>query len=586
MKSLLNDDRIWTTAQPDGSLVDRIREELNCSRVFAGLVANRYGEKFREVSLTRESGDKFPEEVFHSPESLPDLSRAVDRIIEAASEEQDVFIHGDFDVDGLSSASLVYRGLKNLENLPGPDRLKVEVGSRDFGHGISKKTSSRLIDEGFDLVVTTDCGVKGIEEISHLKKFGIDVVVTDHHEPSESLPPALAIVDPKRDDSDYPNPHLAGAGVAYKLVEKIIAEVDGISERRGDLIQLAALGTVSDLVPLVVEGEDENRWLVNVGLREMRKNPLTGISALLDELGSKREDVRPEIISYRIAPKLNSANRVGDPQVSFLLLATRNRARAEHLARTLIDYDRDRSRLQDKLTRKAINQVKEAGFDPERDGLVFVVGDEWNPGILGLVSSRLSGKFNLPAATVSKSTPKCRGSVRGIDGLSIYEGLKHCSRYLTKFGGHEMAGGFTTDSSDLNSLRECLQNWASTQLDSYEDRDQSSLAAKLNPVQVNMDLYREIQTLAPFGVGNPEPYFWMERLKIVSARRVGSSKSHLKLKLSGGDEILDCIGFGMGEDLPRLKERERVNPVFMLELNDWGGRERIQLKLKDFVLQD
>jgi len=586
MKSLLNSDRIWTPRESEGSLVDRIRERLNCSRVFAGLVASRYGENFKQAKLTLDGGEGSPEGVFHPPDQLPDLSVAVDRIIQALTDEQDIFIHGDFDVDGLSSASLVYRGLNNLESLPGPGRLKVDVGSRDFGHGISKKTSSRLIDEGFDLVITTDCGVKGIDEISHLKNFGIDVIVTDHHEPSETLPPALAVIDPKRSDADYPNPHLAGAGVAYKFVERLIDEIDGDSGDKSSLVQLAALGTVSDLVPLVVEGEDENRWLVKVGLEQMRRNPITGISALLGELGNKPGDVSPETVSYRIAPKLNSANRVGDPQVSFLLLATRNRSRANHLARTLIDYDRDRSRVQDKLTRKAINQVKETGFEPENEGLVFVVGDNWNPGILGLVSSRLTGEFNLPAVTVSRSTPKCRGSMRGIEGLSVYQGLSQCSKYLTKFGGHEMAGGFTADDSDLDSLRDCLKDWASSNLHSYEKLEENHLEARLDPVQINMNTYREIQTLAPFGVGNPEPYFWLERLNIVSARRVGSSKNHLKLKLAGGDEILDCIGFGMGEDLPLLKEREKLNPVFTLELNDWRGRERIQLKLKDFVLQD
>lgn len=585
MKSLLSNNRIWTPSQPEGGLVDSIREKFNCSRVFAGLIARRYGENFQRANITPEDEEDFPERVFHPPDQLPDLSKAIDRIIRALKEEQDVFIQGDFDVDGLTSASLVYRGLKSLKDLPGPGRLKVDVGSRDFGHGISKKTSSRLIDEGFDLVITTDCGVRGVDEITHLNNFGIDVIVTDHHEPSDTLPPALAVVDPKRNDTNYPNPHLSGAGVAYKLVERLIDEVGRNSGVTSNLIQLAALGTVSDLVPLVVQGEDENRWLVKLGLEKMRQDPITGISALIGELGSEEGDVKPETISYRIAPKLNSANRVGDPQVSFLLLATRNRSRADHLARTLIDYDRDRSRIQDKLTRRAINQVKEADFDPESEGLVFVVGDGWNPGILGLVSSRLSGEFNLPAVTVSRSTPRCRGSMRGIDGLSVYQGLDHCSRYLTKFGGHEMAGGFTADSSDLDPLRDCLKDWASSRLDSYEKIEENSLEARLDPVQVNRDLYREIQSLAPFGIGNPEPYFWIRRLEIVSARRVGSSKNHLKLKLAGGDEILDCIGFGMGEDLPLLKDQEVLNPVFRLELNQWKGRKQMQLKLKDFVLQ-
>ena len=586
MKSLFNSDRVWIPTNPDEDLVGRVRQDLNCSRIFAALIVSRYGKNFQRANLTSESGEDLPEEVFHSANRLPDLAKAVDRIRQALTEEQKVFIHGDFDVDGLTSASLVYRGLKNLQSVPGPGRLKVDVGHRDFGHGISKQTSSRLINEEFDLLITTDCGVKGIEEISHLNNFGIDVIVTDHHEPSDVLPPAVAVLDPKREDADYPNPYLAGAGVAYKLVEELLKEIDGICKPRSDLVQLAALGTVSDLVPLVSEGEDENRWLVKVGLEEMRKNPVTGISALLGELSVDPEDISSETISYRIAPKLNSANRVGDPQVSFLLLSTGNQSRANHLARTLIDYDRDRSRLQDKLTRKATNQLDETGFEPESESLVFVVGDEWNPGLLGLVSSRLSGKFNLPAITVSKSTPRCRGSVRGVEGLSVYEGLDSCSRYLSRFGGHEMAGGFTVNGSDLDSLRSCLKDWASSELNTSKEVEGNTLESKLDPVQVNRKLYGEIQNLAPFGVGNPEPDFWMEQLEVISARRVGSSKNHLKIKLSAGDKVLDCIGFGMGERLSRLKEEKKVNPVFTLDLNEWGGRKRVQLKLKDFVHQD
>jgi len=426
MKSLLGKERIWTPVEPDDRLVKNIREKYNCSLILAGLVASRYGKKFHRLVLPPEGDEGFPEGVFHSPDLLPDLDRAVSRIITGLTEGQDIFIHGDFDVDGLSSASIVYRGLRGLENLPGPGRLKVDVGSRDFGHGISKKTSSRLINEGFDLVITTDCGVKGTEEISHLKNFGIDVIVTDHHEPSEELPPAVAVVDPKRSDTDYPNPHLSGAGVAYKMVKKLIDEVDGGSGHGSSLIQLAALGTVSDLVPLVVDGEDENRWLVKVGLEEMRRNPVTGISALLEEMGNRKENVLPETVSYQLAPKLNSANRVGDPQVSFLLLATRNRPRADHLARTLIDYDRDRSRLQGKLTRKAVNRVEETGFDPESEGLVFVVGDEWNPKLEGPfdpIAAKLAERLGL-RVIIAKGTDldNLKRIIRGKDfkGTTVY----------------------------------------------------------------------------------------------------------------------------------------------------------------------
>ncbi len=585
MKSLLNKDRFWRENRIEEDLVDQVRKKLNCSRVFAELVADRYGESHERASLSLESLRGSPEDVFHSPEDLPDMSEAVERIVKALEEEQKVFIQGDFDVDGLSSSALLYRGLRNLESLPGPGELKVEVGNRDSGHGISREVSSRLIDEEFDLLITTDCGVKGVAEITHLRNFGVDVIVTDHHEPSDSLPPALAVVDPKRDDSDYPNSYLAGAGVAYKLVQGLLNEIGDKRNESGTLVQLAALGTISDLVPLVVDGEDENRWLVRAGLEELNQNPLTGVSAILGETGRKDSEIGPDTVSYQIAPKLNSANRVGDPQVSFLLLATENREKADHLAKTLIDYNRDRSRIQNKLTRQAVNKLQEIGFDPEEEGIVFVAGEDWNPGILGLISSQLSSKYNLPAVTVSKSRPKSRGSARGTGGLSIYEGLKECSRHLSKFGGHEMAGGFSVDSFRLEPLRECLKSWASSKLEEYDKTEEKSVDSRLDSTQVSLDLFRELQTLAPFGKGNPKPKFWMDGLEVVSARRVGSSKNHLKMKLGDGEEIMDSIGFGMGEELALIKDQDKVRPVFTLDLNDWGGRESVQLKLEDFLSQ-
>ncbi|MFP4201853.1 MAG: single-stranded-DNA-specific exonuclease RecJ [Candidatus Acetothermia bacterium] len=583
MKSLINQDRVWREKEVDEELVRRNKEKLNCSSVFARVVSRRYGLETDQISLFPEADDEIPESVFHPPGSLPDLNPAVDRIIKALEKGEDIFIRGDFDVDGLSSSALVYRALKNLRDPNGPGRIKVDVGSRNVGHGISKKVSARLLEEDFDLLITTDCGVRGTEEIAHLQRFGVDVIVTDHHEPAETLPPALAVVDPKREDSDYPNPYLAGAGVAFKLIEQLRGELN-YSEEEGGLIQLAALGTVSDLVPLVVEGEDENRWIVRRGLKEMKKNPITGITALLGESGWREGKITPETVSYRIAPKLNSANRVGDPQVSFLLLATESEERANHLAKTLIDYDRDRSRLQNKLTRSARKKLSERGFNPSDEDLVFVVGDEWNQGIIGLIASRLASRFGLPAVAVRRERTRCRGSARGVEGVSVVKGLESCSDYLIRFGGHEMAGGFTASSSNLSELRECLEEWAAGQEpESSEDQGENYLDARLDPVQVNRNLYEELNGLAPFGKGNPRPKFWMKGLKMVSARRVGNSKNHLKVKLAGRGVGLDGIGFGMGEDLSVLKSQETVSPVFTLDLNEWRGREKVQLKLKDFL---
>ncbi len=584
MKSLFDHSRVWREKNVNEGLVEQVRKKLNCSGVYARVVSDRYGPEFERLNLRSVSSGEPPEGAIHPPEDLKGLNAATDRLVEALENEEKIFIHGDFDVDGLSSSALVYRGLQGIEKTPGPETVKVDVGSRNVGHGISKNVSSRLLEEDFDLLITTDCGVRGAEEIAHLQDFGVDVIVTDHHEPSDELPPALAVIDPKRKDSNYPNPHLAGAGVAYKLVRGLQRKLGLERSSNRESLQLAALGTVADLVPLVVDGEDENRWLVKAGLDSMGKDPLLGISALLGETGGEKEKITPETVSYRIAPKLNSANRVGDPQVSFLLLATESERRARHLAKTLIDYDRDRSRSQDKLIRRARKKLKDRGFDPEEKNLVFVSGENWNQGIIGLVASRLSSSFGLPAVAVSRERTRIRGSARGVDGVNIVEGLENCSEHMIRFGGHEMAGGFSASSSVTSRLRECLENWAGDQsFQGGEEVREKKLDARLDPVQITRNLYDELEGLEPFGKGNPKPKFWIKDLKIVSARRVGNSKRHLKMKLAGNDEVLDGIGFGMGENLPALKKERQVNPVFTLDLNDWRGQKKIQLKLKDFL---
>lgn len=579
MKSLLHGSRVWQVRGEDPGLIERAQDDLGCSATFARILTNRYGQSYPVVSGTPESG-------LHPPGELPDVDKAVQRIITALEEKEAVFIQGDFDVDGLSSAAIIYRGLKEISEFPGSGKLKVGVGDRERGHGLNKEISARLIDEGYDLLITTDCGVKGNEEINHLRNHGADVIVTDHHEPANGLPPAVAVVDAKRNSSKYPNPNLAGAGVAYKVIEKLYEEI-GFSDApsRSSLLQLAALGTISDLVPLVMDGEDENRRIAKLGIQEIEERPIPGISVLLKETSSSRQDepVSPTQISYRLAPKLNSANRVGDPKVGFLLLSTDDFDRARHLSTTLIDYDRDRSRAQRRMIREAEEQLKLDGDPLEDGGVIFVAQEGWNPGVIGLVSSHLSNKYGRPAVAVNKEKRKCRGSARSVEGLSIVDGFRQCAEHLDRFGGHTMAGGFTTHTNDLQKLESCLNSWVLSELDDERNAEVRYVEGELKPGDVSMSFLEELELLRPFGEGNPEPRFVMKNLNPVSVRRVGKSKKHLKLKLAGRNEMFDCIGFGLGEGLSKLGLDGPVNPIFTLEVNVWNGERRIQLKLKDFV---
>lgn len=579
MNSLLYNDQIWEQAEGNESLIAEAQQELDCSKAFARVVTNRYGSSYSLVSRS-------PKEALNPTKELPDLTPALDRLEKALEDGEDIFIQGDFDVDGLSSAAILYRGLKGVRGFSGPGKLKVGVGDRIKGHGLNRELSSRLIRGNFDLLVTTDCGVKDQEEISHLQDCGVDVIVTDHHQPPEVLPPALAVVDPKRTSSGYPNPYLAGAGVAYKLMDAFYQRLVSEKGVRGSLLQLAALGTVADLVPLLADGVDENRHLVKLGLQRMQEEPIPGLASLFNRLGERdwwKKPVEARHISYRLAPKLNSANRVGDPKVGFLLLATNDTPRADYLVKTLIDYDRDRSRVQKKVIREAKEKLELQCFDPGSRGVVFVVGSNWNLGVIGLVSSKLSSEYELPAVTVSKMGGKCRGSMRSVEGLSVVEGFNRCSEHLIQFGGHSMAGGFTAYARELDSLRDCLNKWSQEKSVARDQKNVNYFEAELRPELASMNLVEELESLKPFGEGNPAPTFYMRNLDVIDVRQVGKLQKHLKLTLASRDEIFSCIGFGLGDSVSDIQAAEAVNPIFNLEENVWNGERNLQLNLEDFV---
>jgi len=377
MRSILRQGREWEIAlPPDEFLVETIQRSLDCSHPFAVLLAQRGGDSW-ETLIDPDSSD------LHTPFRLPDMERAVRRVTEAIDRKEKVFIHGDFDADGLSGAAVLYRGLRPL--FP-KNSIKVEVGDRLHGHGLSHPFVMRAIEEGFSLVITVDCGIGNKDEIAELARAGIDTIVTDHHLPSAGLPPAVAIVNPHRPDSDYPNRHLAGVGVAYKLIEGLYARLGRPTPSH--LLDLVALGTIADLVPLASDGESENRAIIREGFSLIAEGSGSslGIRELLSRFSINPKKMTTSDIGYLVAPKLNAANRAGDPKVAFLLLITEDPEKAAYLAEILLDYNRDREIAQNDLLAQAEGIIRSEGIDPRDSGFVFLVGDYWNEGVLGLVA--------------------------------------------------------------------------------------------------------------------------------------------------------------------------------------------------------
>ncbi|MFW6013190.1 MAG: single-stranded-DNA-specific exonuclease RecJ, partial [Candidatus Bipolaricaulota bacterium] len=388
-------------------------------------------------------------------------------------------------------------------------------------------------------------------------------------------------------DSTYPNRNLAGSGVSYKLASALKNSSPDKPGTDGALIQLAALGTVGDMVPLISGSEDENRRMVQMGLTALNRSPTVGLDALIERLGLKKKALTARTISFQIAPKLNAANRVGDPKVGFLLLTTRQAARAKYLAEVLVDYNEDRSDLQQRTTKEAKQKLEDRKITPQEEGVVFIKDEEWNPGIIGLTASKLANQYSLPACVLTRDGPRYKGSVRSVQGLNIIKGLTRCSDYLTRFGGHEMAGGFQLEPHQVGQFRECIGQWSSQIL---KDREKSEpqaakkqIDAIINPHEIEERLLDEVNQLRPFGPGNPPPIFLLEEAPVSNLRKVGKRKNHLKMDLELETETFDCIGFNMAGALEQIKERERYNLVFQLEEDSWNDT-CLQLKLEDLVL--
>ncbi len=567
MRSVLRDGRAWALSpEPDEALVDGIRAVLGCGRPFAVLLAQRGGTSWESLIGPGVRS-------FHSPFLFSDMERAVDRILRAVDAGERVFIHGDFDVDGLTGAATLYRGLRPL--LP-QNTLKVDVGDRTNGHGLSRSFVLRAVEEGFGLVITTDCGISNHAEIDTLNEAGIDTIVTDHHIPPTPLPNALAIIDAHRDGEAYPNRHLAGVGVAYKLV-------CALYERLGrpapmELLDLVALGTVADLVPLSSNGESENRAFVREAFSRIAagEGASQGLRVLFDKLSVNAKKITTSDIGYLVAPKLNAANRAGDPKVAFLLLITEMADQAEYLAEILLDYNRDREIAQNDLIAQAEEAIREEALTPQEDGLVLVAGKYWNEGILGLVASNLAERFRVPSIVVSRGDRVSRGSCRSIGGFDISACLEASRDLLIQYGGHRMAAGFSVANEQLADLEERLYGYVAAHRDELTSLAPEAIDAPLSLAEVDQRFYTDLTSLGPFGPGNPRPRFLLSGCSFSELALVGNRKQHLKGQVVQGGSALPIIAFRMAKYLDRFEQTGPLGLIGHVGFDDWRSSVQIQ----------
>jgi single-stranded-DNA-specific exonuclease len=572
MRSVLRDGREWRFAPgPDPTLVDGIRASLGCARPFAVLLAQRGGASWESL-IDPGIGS------FHSPFVFSGTERAVDRLVRAIDADEKIFIHGDFDVDGLTGAAVLYRGLRPL--LP-QNTLKVDVGDRTNGHGISRPSVLRAIEEGFGLVITADCGVSNLEEIDALNQAGIDTIVTDHHVPPSALPDALAIIDAHLEGETYPNRHLAGVGVAYKLVCALYERLGKPTPTQ--LLDLVALGTVADLVPLSCDGESENRAFVReaFSLIGRGEGSSQGLRVLFDKLSVNPKKISTSDIGYLVAPKLNAANRAGDPKVAFLLLITEIPDQAEYLAEILLDYNRDREIAQSDLIAQAEQFIREEQLNPEEDGLALVAGKYWNEGILGLVASNLVERYRVPSIAISRGDRVSRGSCRSVGEFDISACLEAHRDLLLQFGGHRMAAGFSVANEQLPRLEERLFEYIAVHRGELSSHTAEDVDARLAVGEVDLRFYTDLISLGPFGPGNARPRFLLSGCTFSELTLVGNRKQHLKGQVTQNGTSLPFIAFRMAKHLDAFERAEPLGLVAHAGFDDW--RNSIQIQGIDLV---
>ena len=509
------------------------------------------------------------ERLLNDPFLLPDMDKAIARIYRGLLSGEAIAIYGDFDADGITATTVLIEGLSSL----GGKAVPYIPHRTEEGYGINDAALTRLSQQGVSLVVTVDCGISAAPEVAMAQQMGLDIVITDHHTVPPQIPAAIAVVNPKRADSRYPFPELAGVGVAFKLLQAL-SHYLGKDNDMADLLDLVALGTVADMVSLL----GENRYLVKRGIEMLHTTKRPGLKELARCAGVPLTGIDSEIISWVIAPRLNAAGRLDHAGIGYNLLSTSSSEEAQRLASLLERRNAQRQRLTEEMLVKAREQIIGTGIDFP---LLMVGGEDFHSGVVGVVAGRLVDEFCRPVIVLERGKQWSRGSARSIPNFDIIAALSDCSDLLSRFGGHPMAAGFVVATENLDQLQQRLVQIASNQLASFDLRSVISIDAEVSLSSLGKDTFKMMQQLAPFGRANPDPIFIARDVKVERYRSVGGGGDHLKLKLRDDGVAWDAIGFRMGQLIGEVTPR--LDIVFSLGVDMWGGGKTLQLNILDFA---
>jgi single-stranded-DNA-specific exonuclease len=519
-------------------------------------------------------------EDLHDPFALADMAIAVDRILAAIAAKERIAIHGDYDVDGVTSTVILRRALELL----GADVVHFIPERLRDGYGLQPATIDRLHGDGVHLIISVDCGIRADEAAARARELGIDLIITDHHEPAAALPKALAVINPKRHDCSYPDKNLAGVGVALKLVQALCGRT-GHANWVAAFVKVAAIGTLADVVPLT----GENRIIAKLGLGMLSKGPhKVGLRALLDVCGLSGREIDSYHIGFVVAPRVNAAGRMSTPDIAARLLLASDEAMGEEaraLAEQLNSENLRRQQEEAEIVAQA-KKIVETDLDVGSRTVIVVAGEGWHRGVIGIVASKLVDAFHRPAIVISIDGDLAHGSCRSIPSFNMLGALESCGELMTKFGGHKQAAGLTIESAKIRELRARVNEHADGYLGPDDLRPRLWIDGSLAFRSINEQVVSELSTLAPFGAGNPCPIFRTSRVEIVDGpRRI--KERHLKMAFKQDGRILRGIAWRASERESFVSEhRAAIDLAFSLEQDTWNGERYLQLSVADFRAPD
>lgn len=555
----------WEFYNTDQEKVKQIAKENNINELLATILVNRNLVEKADIDVFLNPTRKN----FHNPLLMPDMEKARDRVLKAIENNEKVIIYGDYDVDGITSTTVLKSFLEDRGLIVDsyiPNRL-------NEGYGLNNDAIDKIAQEGYTLMITVDCGISANNEIDYANSLGIETIVTDHHEPAEVLPNATAVVDAKRKDNQYPCRDLAGVGVVFKLIQAIGQKLNLDEKEYLKYLDIVCVGTISDIVPLV----DENRVIAKLGLLLVAETRNWGLKSILMSSGYKSIDANT--ISYGVAPRINASGRMGHQEQALQLFLSTNLNEVKELTSTLNGYNIKRQEIEKDIFNEAKKQIEKENLADKN--IIIVSGNGWHHGVIGIVASKITENYFKPTILLSFDEDLGKGSGRSIPGFDLHGALTKCSDALYKFGGHAMAVGVTVEKNKLEQFKQELEHIA-------EDSHIKDIVpiikidAELCLSEVKREWVESLKKLEPYGEGNKTPLFVFRNLKIASIRALSEGK-HLKLTLQDNNAIVNAIGFNMGELAEEYKIGDKIDVVGVLEINSFNGVDTIQINLKDVM---